>query len=280
VVEDGPLRGGVEMVRRYGASTIRQRVLLYRDLPRIDFPTEVDWHERQTLLKVAFPVRVNALRATYDIQFGNVERPTHWNTSWDWARFETVAHKWVDLSEGDYGVSLLNDCKYGHDIKDHTIRLTLIKSPISPDPEADQGTHIFSYALLPHQGDWRVGETVKHAYLFNMPSTAVRTHRSDMTDAPEGQITAPVSLARTDRPGLVIDTVKPAEDGDGLVVRVVEQHNSRGPATITFGQPIRSAEETNLLERTTGPAHFDGNDLHIQVRPYGIATYRVRLGEA
>lgn len=280
VVEAGPLRGGVEIVRRYGASTIRQRILIYRDVPRIDFPTEVDWHERQTLLKVAFPVRVNALRATYDIQFGNVERPTHWNTSWDWARFESVAHKWVDLSEGDYGVSLLNDCKYGHDIKDHTIRLTLIKTPISPDPEADQGTHVFSYALLPHQGDWRAGETVKHAYLFNMPVTAIITDRPAVTDVPPDEIAEPVSLVRTDRAGLVIDTVKPAEDGDGLIVRVVEEHNSRGPATLRFLRPIISAEETNLLERTIGSAHFTGNELTIEVRPYGIATYRVRLGEA
>jgi alpha-mannosidase len=277
VVEDGPLRGGVEIVRRYGNSTIRQRILLYRDLPRIDFPTEVDWHERQTLLKVAFPVRVNAQRATYDIQFGNVERPTHWNTSWDWARFETVAHKWVDLSEGDYGVSLLNDCKYGHDIKDHTIRLTLIKSPISPDPEADQGTHVFSYALLPHAGDWRAGETVQHAYLFNMPATGIRTERSAVTSFPGDDSTGPISLARTDRPGLVIDTIKPVEDGDGLIVRVVEEHNSRGTARVQLPRPIVSAEETNLLERNLGPVRFEGRDLHIEVRPYGIGTYRVRL---
>ena len=97
-------------------------------------------------------------------------RPTHWNTSWDWARFETCAHKWIDLSEGDYGVSLLNDCKYGHDVRGHTMRLTLLKGAISPDPQADQGRHEFAYALLPHQGDYRAGETVRHAYLFNMPA--------------------------------------------------------------------------------------------------------------
>jgi alpha-mannosidase len=277
VVEEGPLRGGVEIVRRYQNSTIRQRILLYRDVPRIDFPTEVDWHERQTLLKVAFPVRVNALRATYDIQFGNVERPTHWNTSWDWARFESVAHKWVDLSEGDYGVSLLNDCKYGHDIKDHTIRLTLIKSAISPDREADQGLHVFSYSLLPHEGDWRTGETVKHAYLFNMPATGMLAQRAAIVDTPPDRLVEPVSLVRTGRPGLVIDTVKPAEDGDGFIVRVHESHNSRGAATLTFVRPIASAEETNLLERTVGPATFSGHDLHLEVRPYGLTTYRVRL---
>jgi alpha-mannosidase len=190
-----------------------------------------------------------------------------------------VAHKWVDLSEGDYGVSLLNDCKYGHDIKDHTIRLTLIKSPISPDPDADQGTHIFSYALLPHQGDWRQGETIKQAYLFNLPATGGLTHRASITDAPEDVMIEPVSLVRTDRPGLVIDSIKPAEDGDGLIVRVVEEHNSRGPATLRFFRPIASAEETNLLERNLGPAAFSGHDLHVEVQPYGVSTYRIRLGE-
>ncbi len=172
VVEEGPLRGGVEIVRRYQSSTITQRILLYRDVPRIDFPTHVDWHEHQTLLKASFPVTVDSPRATYDIQWGNVERPTHWNTSWDWARFETCAHKWVDLSEGGYGVSLLNDCKYGHDIKGHTMRLTLLKSGVAPDPAADQGAHVFTYALLPHAGDWRDSDTVRHAYLLNMPASA------------------------------------------------------------------------------------------------------------
>jgi alpha-mannosidase len=277
VVEEGPLRGGVQIVRRFGDSTIKQRILLYRDVPRIDFPTEVDWHERQMLLKAAFPVRVNAQSATFDIQFGNVERPTHWNTSWDWARFETVAHKWVDLSEGDYGVSLLNDCKYGHDIKGHTIRLTLIKSPISPDPEADQGTHVFSYALLPHEGDWRQGETVKHAYLFNMPATG---RLADGSRLPAAVSHAPVSLVRTDRPGLVVDTIKVAEDGNGMVVRVHETHNSRGSAVLRFCRPISGAEETNLLERRLGPVSFERNELHIDVRPYGLATYRVQLEES
>ncbi len=112
---------------------------------------------------------MNSPRATFEIQWGNVERPTHWNTSWDWARFETCAHKWIDLSEGDYGVSLLNDCKYGHDVKGHTMRLTLLRSAIYPDPEADQGVHEFSYSLLPHQGDWRT-DTVRQAYLTEYAS--------------------------------------------------------------------------------------------------------------
>jgi alpha-mannosidase len=270
VVETGPLRGGVEIVRRYRSSTIRQRILLYRDLPRIDFPTEIDWHERRTLLKVAFPVTVNSPHATFDIQWGNVERPTHWNTSWDWARFETCAHKWVDLSEGDYGVSLLNDCKYGHDVKGQTLRLTLLRSPISPDPQADQGRHVFSYALLPHPGDWRGGETVRHAYLFNMPSFG------RLEAAPATGLSAR-GLVETERPGLVIETVKLAEDGDGVIVRCYDAHNTRGPATLSFCRDIASAELTNMLERSIGEVECNGNQVHFDLRPYDIVTLRVRF---
>jgi alpha-mannosidase len=275
VVEQGPLRGGIALVRRFGASTIRQRVLIYRDVPRIDFPTEIDWHEHQTLVKVAFPVSVHAQSATCDIQWGNVERPTHWNTSWDWARFETCAHKWVDLSEGDYGVSLLNDCKYGHDIRGHVMRLTLLRSPISPDPEADQGLHLFSYSLLPHLGDWRVGETVRHAYLFNLPP---RGRAPGAKEYPADRDTPPsFSLIRTNRPGLVIETVKPAEDGDGLIVRCYEAHNTRGEATLEFGTQIASAEAVTMLEERKGPVEVTGNVLRFTVRPYGIFSFRVRL---
>ena len=118
-----------------------QHVSLRYNSARLDIETTIDWQERHVLLKAAFPVDILSPVATYEIQWGNVERPTHRNTSWDWARFETCAQKWVDLSEGDYGVSLLNDCKYGHDIKDNVIRISLLRSPSDPDPEADRGEH-------------------------------------------------------------------------------------------------------------------------------------------
>jgi alpha-mannosidase len=276
VVETGPLRGAIEVVRRYRDSTITQRLVIHANLPRIDFPTTIDWHEHQTLLKAAFPVTVNSARATFDIQWGNVERPTHWNTSWDWARFETCAHKWIDLSEGDYGVSLLNDCKYGHDVKGHIMRLTLLKSGVFPDPDADQGRHDFSYALLPHQGDWRAGDTVRHAYLFNMPAGG-RFLGARQESGLASALPSALAFVTAGRPGLVIETVKPAEDGDGLMVRVYDAHNTRGPATLTFARPIESAEETTMLEESAGPVDFTGHSLHFTVRPFGIATFRVRL---
>ena len=132
-------------------------MLLYDQSPRIDFVTRVHWQERQVLLKAAFPVDVRAAEATYEVQFGAITRPTHRNTSWEQEKFEVCGHRWVDLSEAGYGVSLLNDCKYGHDVQGNVLRLTLLRGTERPDPEADRGEHSFTYALLPHLGDWRDG---------------------------------------------------------------------------------------------------------------------------
>ncbi|MDO3412731.1 glycoside hydrolase family 38 C-terminal domain-containing protein [Saccharibacillus sp. CPCC 101409] len=172
VIERGPLRCVVRFVWETKASRIQQHLTVYARDRRIDFKTTADWHERRVLLKAAFPVHVRATEATYDVQYGNVTRPTHWNTSWDMARFETVGHQWADLSDKGYGVSLLNDCKYGYDIKDNVMRLSLIKCAQHPDTEADQGSHEFTYSLLPHDGDWLAGGTVRSAWALNSPLRA------------------------------------------------------------------------------------------------------------
>ncbi|GGO00588.1 alpha-mannosidase [Saccharibacillus kuerlensis] len=169
VKENGILRCVIAFVWETAASRIEQQMIVYASDRRIDFKTKADWHERRVLLKAAFPVHVRATEATYDVQYGNVKRPTHWNTSWDMARFETVGHQWADLSDKGYGVSLLNDCKYGYDIKDHVMRLSLIKCAQHPDTEADQGAHEFTYSLLPHEGDWLLGGTVRSAWALNNP---------------------------------------------------------------------------------------------------------------
>jgi alpha-mannosidase len=148
VIEAGPLQATLEVRRRVLNSPFVQRISLAYNSPRLDFDTTITWQERHILLKVAFPVDILSPLATYEIQWGNVQRATHRNTSWDWARFETCAQKWVDLSEGNYGVSLLNDCKYGHDIHDNVMRISLLRSPTMPDPEADQGEHRFAYCYL------------------------------------------------------------------------------------------------------------------------------------
>ncbi|HKD74286.1 MAG TPA: glycoside hydrolase family 38 C-terminal domain-containing protein, partial [Ktedonobacterales bacterium] len=227
VVEQGPLRAGLRLRWDYlDRTTITQTLYLEDDSRRLDFVTEVDWHERQTLLKVAFPVDIHNGQATAEIQFGNITRPTHRNTSWDRARFETCGHKWIDLSEGDYGVALLNDCKYGYDIHDHTLRQTLLKGAISPDPDADLGHHQFTYSLFPHEGSWFSNGVLVHraAYALNYPLLAAMKTDDQQSSAPSS-----CSLAESDAPHVVVETAKRAEDGDGLILRVYECANRRGP---------------------------------------------------
>ncbi len=277
IVERGPLRATVEITRTFGrGSVVRQRISIYRDMPRIDFATDIDWKERQTLLKVAFPVNVRSPHATYDIQFGNVQRPTHWNTSWDWARFEVCAHKWADLSEGDYGVSLLSDSKYGWDIRDNVMRLTLLKGGIYPDPEADLGLHRFTYSLYPHSGDWRAAETVQRAYELNVPILAAKV-------TGHGDLPASFSLVSVDDSNIIVETVKKAEDDDALIVRLYETYGQRGAAALNFARPVQSAVEVNMLERETDETKAQsvtcsGQSVAFAYTPYEIKTLRVVLG--
>jgi alpha-mannosidase len=276
VVESGPLRAALLIERRILNSHYTQRISLAHNSPRLDFVTEIDWQERHILLKAAFPVDVLAPTATYEIQWGNVTRPTHRNTSWDWARFETCAQKWVDLSEGDYGVSLLNDCKYGHDIQDKApdggvIRLTLLRSPTNPDPEADQGHHEFTYSLLPHNGRWGV-ETMAQAYALNDP---LRVYAAE---PPVSSFTKPKSLpslVSVDRPNVVIETVKQAEDGNGLIVRLYEAMRRRGTVTVRTGFEIAAVYRTNLLEENEQPLSHDTRQVDIPIKPYQIITLRL-----
>ncbi len=273
VVETGPLRAAVEITRQVGQSVIRQRICLWRDSRRIDFVTTVDWHERQMLLRALFPLELNASRATCEIQFGAVERPTHRNTSWDVARFEVCAQRWVDLSEGDYGVALLNNGKYGHSLRDNVLGLSLLKGAIFPDREADQGRHQFTYSLLPHQGDWRAGEVVRRAYELNAPLIALPLAQPPAPAAPQQH-----SFLSVTGDHVVVETIKVADDGDGLIVRLYEAHNQRGRASLRFGRPVASAEETDLLERPVGPLTVAGDTLEVAVRPFEVKTLRVRLG--
>lgn len=280
IIEDGPVRATIEIVRHFLSSRITQWISLWRNSPRIDFATEIDWHEHQILLKAAFPVAINSSRATYEIQFGCVERPTHRNTSWDKARFEVYAHRWIDLSEGGYGVSLLNDSKYGCDIHDNAMRLTLLKSGVLPDPDADQGLHRFTYCLLPHVGDWREAQTVRRAYELNVPILCLMKEAHPSASIDGKGMMASSSFLSTDCPHIVVETVKPAEDGDGLIVRLYESHNWRGSGTVTFATDIAAAQECNCLEEAIGDVVYHGNQLHFQVRPFEIKSFRVHLAPA
>ena len=251
VTERGPVRATVHVSQRFMESVIEQDISLYHDLPRIDFATRIDWRKHHLLLKVAFPLDLRATLARSEIQYGSVTRPTHRNTSWDQARFETVAHRWVDLSEGAYGVALLNDGRYGHDIHDSVVRLTLLRSPTSPDPDADQGAHELTYSLLPHQGAWPAGDVIAHGYALNRPLRAVRLSPATASSATtEATVTpTPQPLFEVDSSTVILEAVKRAAEGDDLIVRLYESTGSRTSASVTSAIPLASVIETDLLER-------------------------------
>jgi alpha-mannosidase len=263
IVESGPLRATLEIERCILSSAYTQRISLFHNSPEIRVTTNIDWQERHILLKVAFPVNILAPTATHEIQWGNVERPTHRNTSWDWARFETCAHKWVDLSEADYGVSLLNDCKYGHDIHDNVIRLSLLRSPTHPDPVADLGDHTFTYSLLPHAGDWRTC-TIPAAYALNDPVHVVES---------AGGSGAPIPLlVAVNRDNVVIETIKRAEDGNGIIVRLYECHRKRGFVTLEAGFDLQAVTLASLIEDDEQPVAFNARQITLPIKPYEIMT--------
>jgi alpha-mannosidase len=285
LTEAGPIRAVVHFIWSYKASTISQQMIVYSGTRRIDFATEVDWHEQRKLLKAAFPVEVRSTEATFDIQYGNVKRPTHWNTSWDYARFEVVGHQWADLSERGYGVSLLNDCKYGYDIKDHIMRLTLIKSALIPDDQADQGHHAFTYSLLPHKGDWLEGGTVAEAWDLNMPMSckpgvSSRTGKPDKPDKPD-KLDKPdaASLFRLSgaAAGTVhIDAIKKAEDDERIVLRFHEFGGQRGSIEVSSDYLIRSWQESDLMERPLGERSA-APVIQLQIKPYEIKTLLIDI---
>ncbi|NHN34218.1 alpha-mannosidase [Paenibacillus agricola] len=289
-IEQGPLRAVIRFEWEYGQTLVQQDMIVYAHHPRIDFSTWVDWQERETLLKVAFPVCVRAAAATYEIQFGHVQRPTHWNTSWDYARFETCAHKWVDLSERGFGVSLLNDCKYGHDIKEHVMRLTLIKSSNKPDPECDKGEHTFTYSLLPHGGDWFAAGTVEQAYRLNVPVvvTEVKAQSEPQAQLLSGQgqsqyagqamtryLPAALSFIGVSGDHVMIDTVKKAEDSDSWIVRCYEYAGKRGEVAFATHYQVDELEEVNLSECEGVAVAHTGQTFTAFFKPFELKTFRI-----
>lgn len=265
-LETGPVRATLYQERQISNSLICQKIHFYAGSRRIDFETTVDWKEHQHLLKVHFPVDVHTDEATFEIQFGNLTRKTHQNTSWDKARFESCGQKWMDLSEGHYGVSLLNDCKYGHSVKDGCIGLTLIKSGIEPNPVADQETHVFTYALYPHAESWQQAGTVRQAYFLNQPALVQTGAAAE----------ASFSLVSVDQPNVVVETVKEAEDADGVIIRLYESENARTPFRLTWHKPIVSAELCNLIEEKQEELPADGYEIQFTAKPYEIISLRIR----
>ena len=271
VIEHGPLRAVVRSVRAFGKSRIAQRIVLSSGSARIDFPTEVEWQECQKLLKVAFPVDIRAMNATYEIQYGHLERPTHSNTSWDMARFEVCAQKWADLAEPGYGVALLNDCKYGHDIQGNVMRLSLLRAPLAPDPVADRGSHRFTYSLFPHAGDFRSAGVIEQAYALNVPLVL----REDKPHS--GSLPSRHSFFEVSRSGVLIEAIKIAEDGDAIIVRLYEAHGGRGQVTLATTLPVKFAALADLLENDLKSLPLRNGAVTLDLHPFEVVTVRYTL---
>jgi len=273
-----PLRGvgsvGVRVTRRYGRSTIRQDVVLHDGSARLDFHTEIDWHEDHVLLKAAFPLALRASHVNYEIQFGHIERPTHRNTSWDEAKFEVCAHKWADMSEADYGAAILNDAKYGYSCEENVLKLSLLKAPTYPNPEADRGRHEFTYSLYPHAGNLAQSDVVREAYLLNQPVRACA-----IAAQPDGPLPQMYTFAAADEARAVLETIKAAEDGRGLVLRFYDAQNAQGAVTLRFGFPVRAAFACDMMENDecdlTAALAADGRSLTLPLANFEIKTIRV-----
>ena len=265
VKEQGSLRTVLSWYYQTDASQIRQDMILYAGSARIDFETHVDWHESHKLLKAAFYTDIRTTRATYDIQFGHVERPTHWNNSWDLAKFEVCGHKWADISETDYGISLLNNCKYGHSVKDGVMRLSLLRSPKNPDTAADMGEHHFTYSLLPHSRDVVHGGTIEQANALNQPAQVL-----------PGRFIDERAIVAVDTPAVQIDAIKKAEDEDAVVVRLHECRGSRAKFTLSSEYPVVKMVPCNLLEHATGDEIYSAGVSDV-LRPFEIRTYKLWL---
>lgn len=268
------IREGQRLIVRqtwsFNRSSLSQDMILYERSRRIDFETTVDWKEEQVFLKAYFPVDIHAVEATYEIQFGNIKRPTHTNTEWDFARFEVSGHRWADLSEGDYGVAILNDCKYGYDIHENVLGLSLIKSAVRPDETADRKVHHFTYSLYPHAGDVEHSDVQQEAVNLNQPVLV------DVAEgAGQGAAFLQDGLVRTDCGHILIDTVKRAEDGDGIVVRLYEYRNRKGRANLTFGRPVKKVTETNLCEEGGEEVSVKDGGISFDIGCYEIKTFRV-----
>jgi len=272
VVETGPLRGAVRVRRAWRDSHIEQTYRLLAGSRRLDIATRIDWHERQTYLQARFPLAVHSHEAAYETLYGVTRRPTHRNTSWDAAHYEVSGHRFADLSEPDYGVALLNDAKYGYSARGNVLTLSLLRSPLYPDPGADEGRHAFTYSLFPHPGDWTEGNVVGEAFALNSPLIAVPAAGG----GPQGGIDHFLDL---DGLPLSLGSLKRAEDGEGLILRLHEPHGNRGRATLHFPRPVQQVERVNLLEEPAeGPPPMltdDGRAIHLDVRPFEVVSLRL-----
>lgn len=277
IVESGPVRAIYRVAKNYGSSSFTQDITLYPNTDRIDIRMTANWNEQHKCLKVAFPFSVTPATAAYEIAYGAIDRSTSRSSSFDAARFEVSGHKWADLSNGGYGVSILNNCKYGWDALSNRLRLTLLRGPHivnSTTGHTDQGNHEFTYSIYPHGGDWKTANTPQKGYELNYPLIPVpaKSHT--------GSLGKTYSMISVDKPNVIISAVKKIEDsvsGD-LIIRMYETQGAASTtAKLTFAENINSASEVNLLEENLGGASFTGKDLTAALGKFEIKSFRVSL---
>ncbi|MBQ9551132.1 MAG: alpha-mannosidase, partial [Clostridia bacterium] len=269
VAEQNAVRGVVRVRRTFHKSTITQDIVLYAGSREVRFETTVDWHESDKVLKAAFPVNVMDTQASFEIAHGAIRRPTHRNTSYDAAKFEQCAHKWADLSEGDYGVSILNDCKYGYDIHNSRMRITLMRAPTCPDRTGDHGINTFVYAYYPHKFSWQQAQTVENGVMLNMPPLTALVGEQD------GALESGARFVEVSADSLTVECFKPAQDGKGYILRLAEQKHGRGKATVTFFRPFRSVTECNMIEENEETLAKNAESFSFSFRPYEVKTFRI-----
>ena len=274
LVESGPMRAVIRIKQHFQNSTFVRDVTLTEDSPRVDVRTQVEWHEKHILLKVGFPLSAHNDKATFEIPYGSIERPTTRRTPAEQAEFEVPAIRWADLSDAKHGFSLLNNCKYGYDAKGNVLRLSLLRSPVWPDPNADQGHHEFTYSLYPHGGTWREADTVRKGYELNYPLMAGQTEKH------QGTLGSERSFVQVEPGNVVLTAVKKAEDGNDLIFRYYEWAGKTSDVQLHVPAGATSADETDLMERPIGKLTLKDGVVSVPTKPYEIKTIRVEFGAA
>jgi alpha-mannosidase len=275
LTEHGPLRATIRVTRTWQSSKFVQDITLYTGADHAVVTNDFDWRERHILLKAAFPLAASGPFATYEIPYGTIERPTTRNNSVEKAMFEVPAMRWADLGDGQHGMSLINESKYAYDAVGNVLRLSLLRAPTWPDPEADQGRQRFSYALYPHTGDWKQALSVRHGYDFNyrLKAMQVESHTGDL---PERH-----SFAGIAETNVVLTAMKRSEDGKGLVLRFYESAGKGGDVTLNVPAGATSATVVNLMEKPEGSSlSVAGGKVTVPVTPYQIQTVRVDYSPA
>lgn len=271
LVESGPLRAIIRVKKHFQNSTFVQDITMYAGVPRADVRMQADWHEKHILLKVAFPLSVHSDKATFEIPYGSIERPTTRNTPAEQAKFEVPAQRWADLSDTKHGFSLLNDSKYGYDVKGNVLRLSLLRSPEWPDPHADEGHHEFTYSLYPHAGTWRDAQTVRRGYELNYKLLAVQSQKHD------GTLPAEHSFVKIESDNVVLTAVKKSDDEDSLVLRFYEWAGKEADVKLQLPAGAQSASETDLMEKSIADLAVHDDMVTVHTMPYEIKTIKVRF---